>query len=218
MACRPPHYHPLRYCADILKRVHFKKKDEGDKTVGFVVRDVQTAVFYEKQLMSVVDALTLAAETVGKDNSCGLIGHALVSSEEEGGELDIFPVEGEEEDEFGRYFVPAYFNSSEDEEEEEEVSIQNLGQFCNDLAWNVNTPPPTLQDYNALSTKNNAVQLIWRLEYDTKTNCLIPTWPVSVITSMYEEGVEFTNEEEFMELGTQYGWNYWQAVVDLENV
>mmetsp|Transcript_36555 Transcript_36555/g.53537 ORF Transcript_36555/g.53537 Transcript_36555/m.53537 type:complete len:84 (-) Transcript_36555:456-707(-) len=66
--------------------------------------------------------------------------------------------------------------------------------------------------------KNNAVQLIWRLEYDTKTNCLIPTWPVSVITSMYEEGVEFTNEEEFMELGTQYGWNYWQAVVDLENV
>jgi hypothetical protein len=99
-----------------------------------------------------------------------------------------------------------------DEEDEAEISVQNLGQFCNDLAWSYDNPPESKEEYESLSLEKNAIQLVWRLEFDEESNCLVPTWPVSVLA----DDMQFKNADVFMELGTRYGWNYWQATVDME--
>ena len=193
----------------------FQPRDEGDKTVGFALAGCETAVFYDRQLMSVLDALQLAAETKGEGGSCGLAGHVLVQ-DSENGEVDIF-VDTDNTD-FKRYYVPAMMNTHDgveevnDEEDEAEISVQNLGQFCNDLAWSYDNPPESKEEYESLSLEKNAVQLVWRLEFDEESNCLVPTWPVSVLA----DDMQFKNADVFMELGTRYGWNYWQATVDME--
>ena len=199
----------------------FQSKDSGDKTVGFALAGPETAVFFDRQLMSVLDALQLAAENQGEGGACGLAGHVLVQDEK--GEIDVFV--DTEDTEFKRYFVPALMNrENEDEHEEEEqedndatttmdISVANLGQFCNDLAWSYEDPPENKEDYDSISLEKNAIQLVWRLEFNTETNCLVPTWPVSVVA----DDLQFKNEA-FMELGTKYGWNYWQATVDMEEL
>ena len=90
----------------------------------------------------------------------------------------------------------------------------NLGQFCNDLAWSYDQPPQNHDEYDTLSDQHNAVQLVWRLEFCDHTNSLIPSWPVSVLA----QTLCFENTDTLQELGTRYGWNYWQATVDLETV
>jgi hypothetical protein len=182
----------------------FAAKDEGDKTVGFALAGPSTAVFYERQLMSIMDALELAAETKGANNSCGLAGHALVQNENQ--EVEIYL---DEDSTFKRYYVPDDLNQGK-EEEEGALTVQNFGQFCNDLAWSFDNPPSNKEEYDADDA--NIVQLVWRLEFDEYTNSLIPSWPVSVLS----RDVTFENADAFMELGTRYGWNYWQATVDLE--
>ena len=111
-------------------------------------------------------------------------------------------------------------NEHEEEEQEDndattmDISVANLGQFCNDLAWSYEDPPENKDEYDSISLEKNAIQLVWRLEFNTETNCLVPpTWPVSVVA----DDLQFKNEE-FMELGTKYGWNYWQATVDMEEL
>jgi hypothetical protein len=188
----------------------FATRDEGDKTVGFTLGGADTAVFYEKRLMGVLDALELAAKTKGTNQSCGLAGHALVQNE--AGDVEVHL---DDSPDFERYFVPAFLNQQGDDEEGsggDEHSVQNLGQFCNDLAWSYVNPPKDKEEYDAASDEKNAVQLVWRLEFDPDTNCLVPTWPVSVTA----KDISFENADEFMELGTRYGWPYWQATVDLE--
>ena len=199
----------------------FQSKDSGDKTVGFALAGPETAVFFERQLMSVLDALQLAAENQGEGGACGLAGHVLV--QDENGEIDVF-VDTEDAD-FKRYFVPALMNRENEDEQDEgeqedndnattmDISVANLGQFCNDLAWSYEDPPENKGDYDSISSEKNAIQLVWRLEFDTETNCLIPTWPVSVVA----DDLQFKNVA-FMELGTKYGWNYWQATVDVEGL
>lgn len=199
----------------------FHSKDSGDKTVGFALAGPETAVFFERQLMSVLDALQLAAENQGEGGACGLAGHVLV--QDENGEIDVFV--DTDDTEFKRYFVPALMNrENEDEQDKEEhedndatttmdISVANLGQFCNDLAWSYEDPPESKEDYDSISLEKNAIQLVWRLEFNTETNCLVPTWPVSVVA----DDLQFKNEA-FMELGTKYGWNYWQATVDMEEL
>ena len=192
----------------------FEPGDIGDKTVGFVIRSPQTAVFYERQLMSIVDALEMAARNAAS-KGCGLVGHALQMNEDDKGgqDIQITPVD----DGFPRYFVPQRVDEgtgSENENDKEEFSVQNFGQFCNDLAWDYSNSPSSPEEYASRSAVQNVVQLTWRLEYDSEINCLKPSWPVSVL----KQDVSFTNQDDFMEIGTQYGWNYWQASVDLEKL
>jgi hypothetical protein len=203
----------------------FQSQDSGDKTVGFSLAGPETAVFYERQLMSVLDALQLAAENQGEGGACGLAGHVLL--QDENGEIGVF-VDTDDTD-FRRYFVPALMNQESESEQDGEdtdeieaedsddakpmdITVANLGQFCNDLAWSYDDPPESKEDYDKLSLEKNAVQLVWRLEFDAETNCLVPTWPVSVLA---DGDLQFKNHA-FMELGTKYGWNYWQATVDME--
>jgi hypothetical protein len=200
----------------------FAAKDEGDKTVGFSLACATTAVFYERQLMSIVDALALAAETKGANQACGLAGHVLVQNEDTQ-QVEIYLDGGNPE--FKRYFIPALVNDNDDDNNDSNsqeegndddkyanLSVQNLGQFCNDLAWSFDKPPINKDDYDHADSSNNIVQLVWRLEFDPTTNSLVPSWPVSVLA----RDVSFENADVCMEVGTRYGWNYWQATVDLE--
>ena len=181
----------------------FMSTDVGDKTVGFSLPSSRTAVFFERQLMEVGDALQLAASEFG-NGACGLAGHELSIHEED--VLLIRPVEGG----FDRYFCPDLVNS---DHVGGDITVQNFGQFCNDLAWDMMSPPASLEEYTNRSETKNCVQLVWRLEYDEAMQSLVPSWPVSVLS----KDVCFENRE-FMELGTRYGWGYWQATVDLENL
>ena len=183
----------------------FQDKDQGDKTVGFFLGGPNTAVFYERQLMSAIDALELAAKTKG-GGACGLAGHVLVQDEEDG-TMDIY-VETENTF-FKRYYVPKGGGDGT-----AEISVSNLGQFCNDLAWSYVDPPKSEEEYDTRSLENNTVQLVWRLEFDKESSCLVPTWPVSVVA----DDTAFKNTDAFMELGTKYGWKYWQATVDLQQL
>ena len=74
-------------------------------------------------------------------------------------------------------------------------------------------PPSTQEIYNQQSDEKNVVQLVWRLEFDPTTNSLIPSWPVSVCS----KDITFQNNNVYMELGTKYGWNYWQGTMFLNN-
>jgi hypothetical protein len=178
----------------------FLDTDVGDKTVGFVLQSGTTAIFFERQLMTVQDALSKAATEYG-NGSCGLAGHELSLSEKDESIL-LQPVANG----YKRYFCP-------NEEKVDPIPIQNYGQYCNDLAWNQLSPPSNSDEYMEKSRIHNCVQLVWRLEYDSATQCLVPTWPVSVTT----HDVRFENHN-FMELGTRYGWKYWQAIVNLEDL
>jgi hypothetical protein len=184
----------------------FRSSDVGDKTVGFSLTTGTTAVFFNRQLMEVQDALAIAATEYGS-GSCGLAGHELSMSGEGSDEaLTLFPIDSG----FDRYFCP------EDLYHDEgcaSISVQNFGQYSNDLAWNQLDPPSILEDYMKRSRKLNCIQLVWRLEYDADSQCLIPTWPVSVLS----RDIKFENQQ-FMELGTRYGWNYWQATVQIEDI
>lgn len=197
----------------------FEQTDIGDKTVGFVIRSPQTAVFYERKLMSIVDALEMAARNGASNsdsnnnnnNSCGLVGHSLeqVQGDNDNGHIQITPVQ----DGFPRYFVPQGANQ-ENGAVNDDFSVSNFGQYCNDLAWDYSNPPTSAEEYADRSATQNVLQLTWRLEYDAAINCLKPSWPVSVLKG----DVTFTSQDDFVEIGTQYGWTYWQATVDLEKL
>ena len=103
-----------------------------------------------------------------------------------------------------RYFVPDD-ESGEDTDEGPVVSVRAIGKFCNDLAFR----PGMTEDEYLSRTKDNVVQLVWRLEFDGEM--LRPSWPVSV----FSQDVKFTNVDPY-ELGTTYGWGYWSTEVSFE--
>jgi hypothetical protein len=185
----------------------FRSFNVGDRTVGFSLTTGNTAVFFDRELMEVQDALAKAATDCGH-GACGLAGHELSLScvSDLGETLTIHPSESS----FERYFCPedVYHNDGT-----LSINVQNFGQYCNDLAWNQLSPPLCLDEYMERSSDQNCVQLVWRLEYDPESSCLVPPWPVSVLS----RDVRFENRE-FMELGTRYGWNYWQATVQIEDI
>ena len=185
----------------------FLSTDVGDKTVGFSFTNRSTAVFFQRKLMELGDALQLAALELG-GGACGLAGHELSLLEKD--HLVIQPVQ---QDGFDRFFCPDLVNAGGNYDHDDMITIQNFGQFCNDLAWDSLSPPTTLEEYTEQSARNNCVQLVWRLEYDESCQCLVPSWPVSVLS----RDVCFQNHE-FMELGTRYGWGFWQATVQLEDL
>jgi hypothetical protein len=184
----------------------FLDADVGDRTVGFSLTSGTTAVFFERELMEVQVALTKAAIEYG-NGACGLAGHELsMTTNDQEETVTLHPMTSG----FDPFFCPEVISL---DEETASISVQNFGQYCNDLAWNQMSPPSNLEEYIQRSAERNCVQLVWRLSYDAESQCLIPTWPVSVLS----RDVRFENHD-FMELGTRYGWNYWQATVHLDDL
>eukprot|EP00747_Dinoflagellata_sp_TGD_P215036 gnl/TRDRNA2_/TRDRNA2_87801_c0_seq1.p1 gnl/TRDRNA2_/TRDRNA2_87801_c0~~gnl/TRDRNA2_/TRDRNA2_87801_c0_seq1.p1 ORF type:complete len:138 (+),score=18.19 gnl/TRDRNA2_/TRDRNA2_87801_c0_seq1:604-1017(+) len=131
----------------------------------------------------------------------------LETKDNDDGEVQVTPVD----DGFARYFVPQPAKHRADDQKEDaqtELTVQNFGQYANDLAWDYSNPPSSREEYEEQSALKNIVQLVWRLEFDPALKCLRPSWPVSVVT----EDIVLTNADDFMEIGTQYGWTYWQAL------
>jgi hypothetical protein len=196
---------------------------DGGKTVGFLFNSAETAVFLDRQLMSISDALQYAAK---RYTSCGLLGHDLqlrinnceddIHKEEDGVMMNITPIKQEflDEEQSRRYFVPDMVRRVLNNEEinVEEFVIQNFGQYSNDLAWDVNNPPRSEEEYIMRSDVYNILQLVWRLEYSNLKRCLVPSWPVTI----FSRDITFENDSQFMEVGTSYGWNYWHALMAIK--
>lgn len=157
-----------------------------------------TAVFYNKQLMTLGDALWTVYQERCKegntDTSNLLFGHS-VQIDTETGCVSIKA----DEDFLSRIFIP-------DVKEEDEFSVTSLGIYANDLAYD---PDSNELQYFENSERNNILQLVWRLAKDEKNGMVVPTWPV-VVT---RQDVRLLNTVP-MEVGLQYGFNYWNAVMN----
>jgi hypothetical protein len=104
-----------------------------------------------------------------------------------------------DKDFLSRIFIP-------DVKEEEKFSATSLGIYANDLAYD---PDSNEEQYFENSERNNILQLVWRLAKDEKNGMVVPTWPV-VVT---RQDVRLLNTVP-MEVGLQYGFNYWNAVTN----
>ena len=182
-------------------RGHFSDEENGDKSVGFLFKgDVEeTAVFYERQLMTIGDAIRLAfPEWESGDVKSSMWGHD-VSFDSDSTQMSIAP----DEIVASRIFIP-----DSPENEEETFGPTRLGVFANDLAYD---PDSSAEEYVQNSEANNILQLVWRLARDEKKGNLVPTWPV-VIT---KKDVRMVNTVP-MEVGLQYGFNYWDSFKEEE--
>eukprot|EP00984_Skeletonema_dohrnii_P030594 scaffold22203_cov78-Skeletonema_dohrnii-CCMP3373.AAC.1 len=174
-------------------------EEDGDKSVGFLfagenVADV-TAVFYNKQLMTLSDALWTVyqerCEEGNTDTSNLLFGHCVQISNERQVSIQA------DKDFMSRIFIP-------DVKEGDKFSPTSLGIYANDLAFD---PDSNEEQYFENSERNNILQLVWRLAKDEKTGMVVPTWPV-VVT---KQDIRLLNTVP-MEVGLQYGFKYWNAV------
>jgi hypothetical protein len=112
----------------------------------------------------------------------------------------------EEQMPFARYFVP----NPNDQDDDELMNITNIGQYCNDRAFVTGIGPV---EYASRCDTENCLRLVWRLEYDDDNKILQPSWPVSVLA----RDMTFDNRQP-IELGTTYGWNYWNASIALDRL
>ena len=126
------------------------------------------------------------------DTSNLLFGHCVQISNETGVSIQA------DTDFMSRIFIP-------DVKEEDKFSPTSLGIYANDLAFD---PDSNEEQYFENSERNNILQLVWRLAKDEKTGMVVPTWPV-VVT---KQDIRFLNTVP-MEVGLQYGFNYWNAVL-----
>jgi hypothetical protein len=172
----------------------FQCKDQGDKTVGFSIASMNAPVFFNRQLMTIEQALaSVATET----EEVRLAGHDVYYDEEEEN-IVVVPTN---EPPFARYFVP---------NDDDEMNVTNFGQYCNDRAFVTGIGPV---EYTSRCETENCVRLAWRLEYDEDAKMLKPSWPVSILS----RDMKFCNREP-IELGTTYGWNYWNATIELDRL
>lgn len=181
----------------------FNNRDKGDKTVGFRLRGERPAVFFERELMSVCEAMERASEAHGCE--CGLAGHTVTEAGVAPDDNEDGSAGGAAAAAFDRFFIP---NPVEDLKD---VGITNLGQFSNDLAWG-NPGPEDSDAYEARADANNCLQLVWRVEFDEEAQQLVPSWPVSTLSRDFT----FTNTKP-MEIGCTYGWAYWSAALLLDD-
>lgn len=182
-------------------RGYFASESDGDKSVGFLFAGDnadETAVFYNRELVPLGDALWSVYEQrcseggTSADDQHLLFGH-IVDLDKETGKVAIKP-----EDEFSsRIFVPEV-------DEATQFSATSLGIYANDLAYD---PDSNELEYLENSEKNNLLQLVWRLARDEKSGNLVPTWPVVIA----KKDMRLLNTVP-MEVGLQYGYNYWDAV------
>lgn len=175
-------------------------KRKAIKSVGFLFganSADSTAVFYNKQLMTLGDALWIAYQERCKDGTTKtnnlLFGHHVEIDKE------TSSVSVDADKEFSsRIFIP-------DTTEEDQFAATSLGVYANDLAYD---PDSTEEQYFKTSERNNILQLVWRLANDEKNGMLVPTWPVVVA----RQDVRLLNTVP-MEVGLQYGFNYWNAAM-----
>jgi len=198
----------------------FHDEDQGDKTVGFSIFSTDAPVFFNRQLMTIQEAMAACCTS---DIAVRVAGHDVYYDEEDD-KVVVWPTNNEP---FARYFVP---NS------EDEMNVTNFGQYCNDRAFQIGmasssssssmdqddttdtsatTETTTTDEYSYKSRceSENCVRLAWRLEFDQEANMLKPSWPVSILS----RDLKFSNRE-LMELGTTYGWNYWNATIELDRL
>jgi len=180
-------------------RGYFTDKGEGDKSVGFMFGGnsaEDTAVFYNKQLMTLGAAVwSVYQERCAKGNTDLrelLFGHHVELDQDTNG-ISTKP----DKEFFSRIFIP-------DTNEEEQFAATSLGVFANDLAYD---PDSNEEQYFENSERNNILQLVWRLAKEEESGMLVPTWPVVVA----KNDIRLTNTLP-MEVGLQYGFNYWDAV------
>ena len=190
-------------------RGYFTDQQEGDKSVGFLFNKENsanvTAVFYNQTLMTLGDAVwsvyneewrARAAEDENNntdDSSNNLLFGHTVKVNADTGDIKI-----KADQEFlSRIFIP-------DTPEENQFAATSLGVYANDLAYDPNSNET---QYFENSEKNNILELVWRLAKDEITGTLVPTWPVVVA----RQDFRLLNTVP-MEVGLQYGYNYWNAV------
>eukprot|EP00596_Hydrurales_sp_CCMP1899_P004199 CAMPEP_0119034944 /NCGR_PEP_ID=MMETSP1177-20130426/1954_1 /TAXON_ID=2985 /ORGANISM="Ochromonas sp, Strain CCMP1899" /LENGTH=253 /DNA_ID=CAMNT_0006992783 /DNA_START=249 /DNA_END=1010 /DNA_ORIENTATION=+ len=185
----------------------FTKEADGDKSVAYMFSNPYTGVIFEKTLMPLLDAvgiidLQIKEKKMSKFKSINklqksnisdvILGHKMSSDNDE---IEIVP----DITYLQRYFIP-------DEETEDTVwGPGRLGMYANDLAYYDGV---TEEEYTNNSPDINILQIVWRMEFTDQV--LSPTWPV-VITL---KDILLTNKEP-MEVGLQYGWNYWKSVIEL---
>lgn len=188
-------------------RGYFASEGNGDKSVGFLFAGDgadQTAVFYNKELVTLGDALWSVHEqrcseggggTSENKNENGndlLFGH-IVDLDKDTGRAIV-----KQDDDFtSRIFVPEV-------DVENQFSATSLGIYANDLAYD---PGSNELEYFEASENNNVLQLVWRLAREEKYGNLVPTWPVVIA----KKDLRLLNSVP-MEVGLQYGYNYWDAV------
>jgi hypothetical protein len=187
----------------------FQYEDHGDKTVGFSLTSRNAPVFFNRQLMTIEQALAAVAGTTATEEEVKLAGHNVYYDEDEK-TIVVVPTSNhnnnnEEQTPFARYFVP---NPNDDQDDM--MNITNIGQYCNDRAFVTGIGSV---EYMSRCATENCLRLVWRLEYDNDHKILQPSWPVSVLA----RDMKFTNRHP-IELGTTYGWNYWNASIELDRL
>eukprot|EP00961_Rhodomonas_salina_P118371 1593336-Rhodomonas_salina.2 len=164
------------------KEGSWEQMSAGDKCVAYAFASLENGVFFEKELMSLLEA----ASMIGGDVHGCVAGHLIFSDEEEG----VLHIALDKHYDTGRYFVP---DSSAD------IGVGNLGMFANDLAYSDGC---TEMDYTEATLRVSVLELAWRME--GRDGVLKPTWPVVILS----RDVAFSNAEP-MEVGVKYGWKYW---------
>jgi len=188
-------------------RGYFTNKYTGDKSVGFqfagdAAAAAETAVFYNKELVTLGDAIWSVYRDAYEWKD-GVEEERYTTELLKGHRVDLDRNTGRvrsiarEEDYSLGIFVP------EECAEDGEFSATSLGIYANDLAYD---PDANELEYLENSEQNNILQLVWRMEMDAG-GTLTPSWPV-VIT---KKDVRMLNSVP-MEVGLQYGYNYWDAV------
>ena len=165
-------------------------KWQGDKSVAFAFDSPDTAVVFDKQLMSLIEAVSIA-DGVSENITAALVGHTIYFDDA----TEDLKVAPEAEWSGQRYFVP--------DEAPQEWGPANFGICANDLAY---SPGISAEAYAGTSAESNVLQLVWRLEVNYELQALVPSWPV-VFT---RRPVAFTNSEP-MEIGISYGHRYWKS-------
>jgi len=82
-----------------------------------------------------------------------------------------------------------------------------VGLFANDLAYDMKEMLSQSQEtYERNANTKNILELLWRLE--DKNGCIIPTWPVVMLT----KDVLITNTDYPIEIGLSYSYRYWKSM------
>jgi len=163
---------------------------QGDKSVAFAFDSPDTAVVYDKELMPLIEAVSVA-EGVSENITGGLVGH-VIYFDDENDELAVAP---DAQWQGARYFVP--------DEDPQEWGPANFGICANDLAY---SPGISESAYALASADKNVLQLVWRMEVNETEEALTPSWPVVFL----QRSIAFTNTEP-MEVGISYGYRYWKS-------
>jgi hypothetical protein len=185
-------------------RGEFGSTIQGDKSVGYLLTNLNSSVIYDKEFQDLSDIVrdefggNLTPTITKAENFSNFIaGHRLYAGSSPD-ELLIFPSEENHIRNYS-YFIPHPVT------EMKEVSIRNVGMYANDLAFNQSDPAMDETSYLARSNQNNSLMMIWRME---KVNGrLIPTWPIV----LFKKNIIVRNHEP-IEIGMEYSWGYWSAV------